>query len=137
MRRDMAQYQVRADRRDLIEPRLAELAFDVIFLGEAEAAVGLDAHIGGIPARLRREHFYHIGFGAARLARLEQRRRLIDHRRRRRNLDMRAGDRALDALLFADRPPDNPVSPSIGDGALDEKPTTRRGEKKGVGTVKT
>src|SRR3546814_19043018 len=48
--RDMAQDQIRADRRDLIKARFAKLAFDVIFLGETETAVRLDAHIGGIPA---------------------------------------------------------------------------------------
>ena len=39
----MGEDQVGGDRRDLIKPRLAELALDVVILGEAEAAVGLDA----------------------------------------------------------------------------------------------
>ena len=42
---DMAEDQVRADRRDLIEARFAELALDVVFLGKAEAAVRLHALI--------------------------------------------------------------------------------------------
>src|SRR5215475_3100862 len=37
-----AQDQIRGDRRHLIEPRFAELAFDVVFLGKAEASVGLN-----------------------------------------------------------------------------------------------
>src|SRR5688572_24736183 len=41
--------QVRRDRRDLHQPRLAELALDVEILGEAEAAMRLQAHLGGRP----------------------------------------------------------------------------------------
>ena len=41
--------QVGRDRRHLVEPGLAELAFDVVFVGETEAAVGLHADIGGFP----------------------------------------------------------------------------------------
>ena len=40
---EIGQDQVGRDRRDLVEPRLAELALDVVFLGEAEAAMGLEA----------------------------------------------------------------------------------------------
>src|SRR5215475_6233560 len=43
------QYQIGRDRRDLVEPRLAEFALDVIFLGEAEAAMGLDAGVRRFP----------------------------------------------------------------------------------------
>src|SRR5215472_9746422 len=37
---DERQHQIGRDRRDLVQPRLAELALDVKFLGEAEAAMG-------------------------------------------------------------------------------------------------
>jgi hypothetical protein len=43
---EIGQDQVRRDRRDLVEARLAELALDIVFLGEAEAAVGLHAGVG-------------------------------------------------------------------------------------------
>ena len=46
VRGDVAEDQVGRNRRDLIEPRLAKLALDVAFLGETEAAVGLDRHVG-------------------------------------------------------------------------------------------
>ena len=38
---DVGKDQVGRDRRHLIQPRLAELAFDVVFAGEAIAAVKL------------------------------------------------------------------------------------------------
>src|SRR5688572_4188992 len=43
--RDEVQDHVGRDRRHHVEPRLAELALDVIFLGEAETAMGLHAHV--------------------------------------------------------------------------------------------
>src|SRR5215212_2477448 len=42
------QDQVRRDRRHLVETRFAELALDVVFLGEAVAAMGLEARIRGL-----------------------------------------------------------------------------------------
>jgi hypothetical protein len=41
--------QVGRDGRDGIKSGLAKLAFDVVFLGEAEAAMGLHAHVGCRP----------------------------------------------------------------------------------------
>src|SRR5258708_25083081 len=51
--RDEVQDHVGRDRRHHIEPRLTELALDVVLLGEAEATMGLHAHVGGGPRRLR------------------------------------------------------------------------------------
>jgi hypothetical protein len=45
----IGQDQIGRDRRHLIEPRFAEFALDVVFLGEAEAAMGLNAHIARGP----------------------------------------------------------------------------------------
>src|SRR4051812_48508218 len=56
--------QVRRDRRDLIEARLAELALDVVLLGEAEAAMGLDAGIGRLERGVGGEHLGHVGLRA-------------------------------------------------------------------------
>ena len=58
--------------RDLVEARLAELAFDVVFLGEAEAAVGLQAGLGGGPRGLGGEQLGDVGLVAAGLAGVEQ-----------------------------------------------------------------
>src|SRR6266571_6273299 len=52
---EVAQHQVGRYRRDLVEPRLAEFALDVVLLGEAEPTVGLQAHVTRLPGRLRRE----------------------------------------------------------------------------------
>jgi hypothetical protein len=50
---DIAQDHVGRHRRHLIEPRLAELAFHVVFGGKAEPAVKLQAGVGGFPRRIR------------------------------------------------------------------------------------
>ena len=71
----------------LTEPRLAELALDVEFLREAEAAVRLHAHVGRPPARLGRQQLGHIRLGPAGLARLEHPRRLLHHVGRRFDID--------------------------------------------------
>ena len=42
---DIAEDQVGGDRRHLIEPCLAEFALDIIFAGETETAMELDAGI--------------------------------------------------------------------------------------------
>src|SRR3954462_8239030 len=44
--------EVVGDRGDLVEPGLAELALDVVLLGEAEAAVGVHADVGRLPGGL-------------------------------------------------------------------------------------
>src|SRR3712207_3001420 len=68
---DIAQDQVRADRSDLVESRLAKLALDVVFLGKAEAAMGLHAGLARRPARLGGQHLAHIRLLPAVLAGLE------------------------------------------------------------------
>src|SRR5688572_5339137 len=62
---DVAEDQVGRDRSDLVQPRLAELALDVVFAREAEAAVHLQAHVGRLPARLGGQVLGHVGLGAA------------------------------------------------------------------------
>src|SRR3954451_21447575 len=57
---DEGQYEVGRDRRHLVEPRLAEFALDVVLLGEAEAAMGLDAGVRRFPRCIGREHFCHV-----------------------------------------------------------------------------
>ena len=51
---DVGEHQVVVDRRDLVQPRLAELALDVVLAGEAVAAVGVQAGVGRLPGRPRR-----------------------------------------------------------------------------------
>ncbi len=49
MLRDIGQDQVRRNRRHLIQSGFPELPLDVVFLGEPEAAVGLNARFAGGP----------------------------------------------------------------------------------------
>jgi hypothetical protein len=99
----VAEDEVRGDRRDLVEPGLAELALDVVLLGEAEAAVGLQAHVGGEPAGLGGHELGHVGLGAAGLAGLEHRRRPCRPSGWPRSSARGAGQRELHALVLADR----------------------------------
>src|SRR5262249_3278326 len=62
---EVGQDQIGRDRRGLIEPRLAELALDVELLGKAEAAVGLQAHVGRRPGGIGGKELGHVGFGTA------------------------------------------------------------------------
>src|SRR6476646_3255101 len=48
---DVREDEVRRDRRHLVEPRLAELALDVVFIGETEAAMRLHADVRRLPRR--------------------------------------------------------------------------------------
>src|ERR1700674_1331942 len=62
---EVRQNEIGRDRRHLIEPGLAEFAFDVIFFRKAETAMGLYAGVGGIPGGIGRQHLGHIGLSAA------------------------------------------------------------------------
>src|SRR5262249_27540853 len=45
--------QIGRDRGDLVQPGLAPLALDIVLLGIAEAAVGLERGLRGVPRRFR------------------------------------------------------------------------------------
>ena len=99
----IGQDQVGRDRGDLVEPGLAELALDVVLGGEAEAAVGLQADVGGLPGGLRGEVLRHVRLGAAGLFLVEEAAGLEAHQVRGLDLHVGLGDRELDALVLADR----------------------------------
>ena len=46
---EIRQDQIGRHRRNLVEPRFAQLALDIEIFREAEAAVSLDAHVPGSP----------------------------------------------------------------------------------------
>ena len=46
---EVRQNEIGRNRRYLIEARLAELAFDIVFFGEPETAMGLHAGVGSLP----------------------------------------------------------------------------------------
>ena len=112
--------QVGGDRRDLVEPRLAELALDIVLLGEAEAAMRLQAHIGGGPGGIGGQQLRHVGFLAAGNLAVIHLRRALDHQRRRFRLRIGLGDRELDALILPDRAAEHLALIGIAGGLGDE-----------------
>jgi hypothetical protein len=100
---DIGQDQVGGNRRDLIEPRFAELAFNVVFASEAKPAVILEADVGRFPRCIGSQHLRHVGLGAARLMRVEQFACLEAHQVGCFQVDIGLGDRELHALVLADR----------------------------------
>jgi len=95
--------QVGRDGRHLIQPGFAELALDIVFGREAESTVRLQADVRSLPRRIGRQQLRHIGFGAACMVSIEQRRRLESHQIRRLNVHIGARDRELNPLISADR----------------------------------
>src|SRR2546422_2724519 len=95
---DVGEHEVVVDRRRLVESALAEFALDVVLLGVAVAAVTVDARVAGLPRRLGAEVLRHVGLAPARLARVEERRRLVTHELRRVGRDVLARDGELHAL---------------------------------------
>jgi glyoxylase-like metal-dependent hydrolase (beta-lactamase superfamily II) len=66
--RDLAQGHLLADRSDLHESRLAEVALHVVFPGVAHPAVGLHRPVGGSETRLGGHELGHVGLPATRQA---------------------------------------------------------------------
>src|SRR5579864_4695954 len=117
---DVGQHEVVVDRRDAIEPRLAELALDVELDGEAVAAVGIQAGVGGVPGGLRGQQLGHVGFGAAALGGVEQPGGLEAQQVGGFEAGMGLGDGELDALVGADRSAEDDALGGVTRGALDE-----------------
>ena len=114
------QDQVGADRRHLVQPGFAVLALDVVFLGEAEAAMGLDADIRRLEGSVGGEHLRHVRLGARILPGLVEPQRLLHHELGRAHVGVGAGDRELHALVLADRPVEQLALLGISRGLLDE-----------------
>src|SRR4029079_316940 len=76
---DEAEDQLAAHRRDAPDERLAQVALDVVLGGGAEAAEGHHRLLAGIEARLAGEVLGRVRLGAARLARVVERRGLERH----------------------------------------------------------
>src|SRR3954467_11755775 len=60
---EVGEDEVGGDRRDEVQPCLAELALDVVLGGEAEAPVRLQADVRRLPGGLGGEVLRHVGFG--------------------------------------------------------------------------
>src|SRR6266540_2556723 len=117
---DVCHHQVVVDGRGLVEARLAELALDVVLLGEAVAAVGVDAGIGRVPCRLRRQVLGHVGLGTAGQAGVEELGGLGAHEVAGLDGHVRLGDRELPPLVGADGLAEDHALARIGYRLLDE-----------------
>ena len=105
----------------MVQARLAKLAFHIVFLGEAEAAMRLDAHVGRKPARLARQHLGNVRLRSGAFPGVEHTRGLGHHFGSCGKLDVRARDRKLDALIFADRAAEDIAILRVSRSAVDEK----------------
>src|SRR5207247_2595936 len=117
---DVGEHEVVVDGRGLVEPALAELPLDVVLLGVAVPAVAIDAGVAGLPRRLGGEVLGHVGLGPARLARVEERRRLVAHERSGLDAGVGLGDRELHALVGAERLAEEHALARVRDGPLHE-----------------
>src|SRR5579859_6024078 len=100
---DVGEDQIRRDRRHLIEARLAELTLDVVFAGETESPMRLQAHVRGLPGRLGGQILRHVGLSTAGLVSIVELAGLEAHAARGLDVDIRLGDRKLHALIAPDR----------------------------------
>ena len=114
--RDEAQDQVRRDRRNPHDQRLAQVALDVEFLGVAHAAVGHQRGFARLEARLAGEILGGVGLDAARLAGVVERGRLERHQVGGFELHPAGGERMLDRLVLADRPVEHDALLGVGGG---------------------
>src|SRR3712207_3510348 len=98
---DVGEDQVRRNRRHLEEPRLAELALDVVLGVVGVAAEGLHRRVRGLPRGVGREEQGHVRLSPARLAPLEKLRRPEAHEVRGLDAYVRPGEGELDALVLS------------------------------------
>src|ERR1700759_3694947 len=117
---DIAQNQIRRDRRDLVKPRLAELSLDIVFAGEAKTAVKLETGVCGLPTRLGGEIFRHIGLGATRLLGVIEAAGFEAHQVGGFDLDMTFGNGKLHALILSDGLVEYDALLGVGDNFVNE-----------------
>ena len=109
-----AQDQLRADRRDARDHRLAQIALDVKFLGVAHTAMRHHRGLTGRRTRLRRQDICGIGFGAARLGPVVESRAALNAIRLAASSSIQLSrQRMLDRLVLADRPAEHHPLPGI------------------------
>src|SRR5438105_13013106 len=104
---DVAEDELRRDRRDAAEERLAQVTLDVVLGSVAIAAVGHHRLLAGIEAGLACQIFRTIRLRAAALAAVVEPRRLRDHEARRLEWHPVRRERMLDRLVLPDRAVDH------------------------------
>src|SRR5688572_6156438 len=133
---DVAEDQLRADRRDARDHHLAKVALDVVLLRIAIAAVRHDGGLAGIETRFAREVFRRVGLRTAGLAHIVERRRLHRHQARGLELHPALRERMLDALVAADRTVEDDAFLGVLRGALERRlaqPDSLRGDEDAFG----
>src|SRR5215210_1514592 len=118
---DVGEDEVRRDRGYLIEACLPELALDVVLGVEAVAPKGLHRDVGRLPTCIRCQKLRHVRLRPARLARIKERGGFFGHEIRGLDGDMGSGYRELDALVLADRTPEDLALPRPIRRPLDEE----------------
>src|SRR3954465_8974203 len=101
---DVAEDELRRDRRDAPEQRLAQIALDVVLGGIAVAAVRHYRLLAGVEAGLARQIFRAVRLRAAGLALVIEPRGLEHHQPGRLEAHPVGGERMLDRLVLSDRP---------------------------------
>ena len=81
----------------------------------------LDAHVGCKPARLARQHLRHVRFRTSTFPSVEHTRGLGHHFGSCGKLNVRARNRELDALIFADRAAEDIAILRVSRSAVDKK----------------
>src|SRR5882724_7393934 len=136
MLRNIRENEIGRDRGYLVQACLPELALDIVFAGETESAVSLEAYIRRLPGRLGRQVLRHVGLCAARLVRVVQLASFETHEACRLDLDVRLGDGELNTLITPDRPIEHNPLVGVFGRALDEPVTiadTFRGYERPLG----
>src|SRR5918995_7057422 len=115
--------EVRRDRGDLVETRLAELALYAVLGVEAVAAEGLKGGVGRLPRGVGGQELRQVRLGAARFSPVEEGGRLLHHQRG--CFDVRVGPRygELDSLVLADPAPEHLARSGTFYGLLYEPPS--------------
>ena len=117
---DVAQDHVGGHGRDLVEARLAELAFHVVFLRESESAEGLHAGFRRFPGGFGSQQLGHVGLLAGGQPLVEFLRRVGDHQGGRFNRRIGPGNRKLHSLVAADRAAEYFPLAGVSGGPVDE-----------------
>lgn len=100
---DIGQNEIGRNRCHLVQVGFAELPFNIVFAGEAETAVRLQAGVGRLPGGFGRKIFGHVGRRAAWQPRIELGASPITHQVGGFDLDPRFRQE-LNALILADGP---------------------------------
>src|ERR1051326_8103420 len=117
---DETQDQIRRNRSNLVEPRFTKLSFDIVFLCEAESAIGLYRDVRRFPGSICRQQLGHIRFGAARLSIIEKLCRSNTHEVGGLNVGVCFGYRKLHTLILTDWTVKNDTLTRIPAGPFDK-----------------